>query len=125
MKKIYMITMMAIMLTFFLGGSALTGVIQDKDQTGTAVSKKQCIQSSRIKNSDVIDNQTIVFHMYHNKSWVNKLPYPCPNLYHEGGFKYVLHEDKLCSTDIITVLHTHAKCSLGSFEPYIEKKNIK
>jgi len=58
--------------------------------------------------------------MYNNKSWVNTLPYACPNLYHEG-FSYNLQIDKLCNTDIITVLNIPAKCGLGTFEPYSEK----
>jgi hypothetical protein len=118
MKKSVMTLMMAMMLVLFLGGFAMAAAM-DNSNEGSTESGKQCIQASRIDNVDVKDNQTIVFHMYNNKSFVNKLPFECPNLYHEG-FSYNLQINKLCSTDIITVLNFPTKCGLGTFEPYTE-----
>ena len=70
------------LLTLFLSGSALAGIATD--EAGSEVSKR-CIQISRIKDMDVIDDRTIVFTMLNNKEWKNTLPYPCSQLKVEGG----------------------------------------
>ena len=119
MKTLFTTMIIALSLALFLGLST-QAFAADKQGEEAVVSVKQCINASRIWETDVIDNQTIVFHMYGNKSWVNNLPYACPNLYIEG-FSYNLQIDKLCNTDIITVLNIPAKCGLGTFEPYSEK----
>ena len=123
MKTLDTTIMITIVLTLFLGGSTMAGITTDKGGEKSGESAKQCIQPSRIEDVDIMDNQTIVFHMYNHKSWVNKLPYHCPNLYHEGGFQYTRQLDELCSTDIITVINTYTKCGLGTFQPYTEPED--
>jgi len=110
---------MAFVLLLFLDGHAMAAAM-DKSGEGSDQSGKQCIVASRIYKTDVKDNQTIVFEMYNNKSYINRLPYQCPNLYQEG-FSYNLQVNKLCNTDMITVLNFFTKCGLGTFEPYNEQ----
>jgi len=119
MKRITMSIMMAFVLLLFLDGFAMAAAV-DKSGEGSDLSAKQCIVASRIHKTDVKDNQTIVFEMYNNKSYINRLPYQCPNLYQEG-FSYNLQINKLCNTDMITVLNFFTKCGLGTFEPYNEE----
>jgi len=120
MKTLFAALMMISAVMIVLGGFTIAGIVDNKDKNGETPEEfaKQCIQTSRIEEIDVIDNKTIVFHMIQDKSWVNTLPYYCPNLYHEGGFKYDRQVDKLCSADIITVINTYTKCGLGTFKPY-------
>ena len=82
-----------------------------------------CIQPSRIRSTNVRDDQTIDFTMINGDVYRNKLPYRCPGLGFEEKFAYKLSTNDLCSVDIITVLQSGgmglmqgASCGLGSFQ---------
>ncbi|AKH42692.1 hypothetical protein FHS61_000462 [Altererythrobacter atlanticus] len=80
-----------------------------------------CIQTNRIRNTNVHDNQTIDFEMSGGKLYRNTLPRSCPSLGFEKRFSYKTSTGQLCSTDIIYVLDTNgqqgAGCGLGQFVP--------
>ena len=92
----------------------------------TAAGKPQtvdCIDLIRIDRSEVVDDQTILFHMKGGKIWKNTLPYKCPRLGFEKAFSHKTSINRLCSIDTITVLDTSARlpgatCGLGKFEAY-------
>ena len=111
MKLKCALTTLSIVLVFFLAGCATTG---------ESVSQQQCIDRAQIKDTKVLDDQTIVFYLYNGQSWLNKLPENCQGIYH-NGFVYNLQVDKICNTDIITAIDTDIKCPLGRFEPYKEE----
>ena len=82
-----------------------------------------CIDLIRIDRSEVVDDQTILFHMKGGKIWRNRLPYKCPQLGFEKAFSHKTSINRLCSIDTITVLNTTARmpgatCGLGEFEAY-------
>jgi len=86
---------------------------------GEAVS---CIQSSRIRSTDVHGDRVIDFHMTGGKVYRNELPHACPSLGFEERFSYKTSINQLCSTDIIHVLQTPPSvpgpaCGLGKFQP--------
>ena len=84
---------------------------------GAAVS---CLNTSQISDSVVRDDRTIDFRVTGGRHYRNTLPARCPELGFERRFAYTLHTPRLCSTDIITVLHTEgrgASCGLGEFVP--------
>ena len=97
---------------------------QKKADEWTAVGKPiSCIQPSRIRTTNVLDNQTIDFTMINGDVYRNTLPYRCPGLGFEERFAYKLSTNSLCSVDIITVLQSGgmglmqgASCGLGSFQ---------
>lgn len=78
-----------------------------------------CIPISRIRATHVRDDRTIDFELDNGRTMRNTLPYSCPQLAFEETFSYTTSLDKLCSTDIITVLVSGnsrgASCGLGSF----------
>ena len=85
--------------------------------------KVDCIDLIRIDRSEVLDDQTILFHMKGGKIWRNRLPYRCPQLGFEKAFSHRTSINRLCSVDTITVLNTTARmpgatCGLGEFEAY-------
>lgn len=107
-------------LTLFLTGSALARVpIETPDQSRIEGSKR-CIDLSRIRELDVIDDQTILFHMNGNRTYKNTLPYRCPMLGFEKSIAYRTSINRLCNVDTITVLNCGTTCGLGMFEPYVE-----
>lgn len=82
-----------------------------------------CIMPSRIRSTNVLDDQTIDFTMINGDVYRNTLPYRCPGLGFEEKFAYKLSTNNLCSVDIITVLQSGgmglmqgASCGLGSFQ---------
>lgn len=75
-----------------------------------------CLNLSTIKETKVIDDQTILFYMRGGKIYRNDLPYRCSGLSFEEGFSYSTSINKLCGNrEIITVLDRGTKCGLGGF----------
>ena len=82
---------------------------------------EKCLSTHRIDHTEILDGQTILFHMIGKKVYVNKLPRRCPGLSFHKAFSYKVHQNRLCNTDIIRVYqgdYFGAACGLGKFEPY-------
>ena len=75
-----------------------------------------CVRVERIRGTKIVDDSTILFHMRSGRTYRNKLPYECDGLWFEDGFTYGTQIERLCSTDIITVIHRGNSCGLGQFE---------
>ena len=78
------------------------------------------IRESRVRSDRIIDFYT------HSRGRVYRveLPQACPQLGFEQRFSYATSLDRLCSTDIITVLQQTggsldrgASCGMGQFQP--------
>ena len=98
--------------------SAPQGKAPAIEALGPAVS---CVQTSRIRDTEVHDDQTIDFHMIGGATYRNTLPNRCPSLGFEERFAYRTTTGQLCSVDVITVLYSDgqrgAGCGLGEFLP--------
>jgi len=85
---------------------------------GEAVS---CIDTRSIQATKVHGDETIDFEMAGNTVYRNILPNRCYSLGFEERFGYQTSTGRLCSTDIITVLHSDGSrgtsCGLGEFLP--------
>ncbi|GGI87047.1 hypothetical protein GCM10007973_24350 [Polymorphobacter multimanifer] len=88
--------------------------------TGEAVN---CLLVQNIRETRVIDDQTIDFYTRNGDVYRNRLPNGCPQLGFERAFSYQTSVNQLCNVDIITVLMTTsplqrgASCGLGKFTP--------
>jgi hypothetical protein len=88
-----------------------------------APAARSCVDLARISEARVITDRVIDFHMRDGSILKNNLPNACPGLGVEKAFTYSTSIQRLCSTDIITVIHTGggprtgASCGLGSFTP--------
>ena len=89
-------------------------------------SPRDCVNLSDIRQTVVIDDQTILFYMRGGKKTVyrNYLAHQCPNLAREGRFAYQTPINRLCDVDLITVLEQFGPqlgpgftCRLGDFYP--------
>lgn len=97
----------------------------DEDAEGAPFDRtpEDCIPASRIDSTEVIDDNTIVFHMRgRDEVYVNYLPRRCPNLAREDRFTYRLRSTQLCSVETITVIEDFGfrpgfTCRLGDFYP--------
>ena len=85
----------------------------------------KCLTTSRIRDTDILDDRTIIFYLRGNREvYRTYLPRECPGLARNDRFAYRLPGGQLCSLDTITVLeqfgsqlHETVTCRLGEFIP--------
>jgi hypothetical protein len=88
-----------------------------------AVTAEDCVSIPAIREARVVDDKTIDFIMRDGRTLRNSLPYSCSGLGFEKAFSYATSLTRLCSVDLITVIHqgggprTGASCGLGKFTP--------
>jgi hypothetical protein len=82
-----------------------------------------CVQTTQIRSTRVMDDQTIDFQMRNGKLLRNTLPHQCPGLGFAQAFSYRTSISQLCNVDIISVVQQGggpvrgASCGLGQFAP--------
>lgn len=84
-----------------------------------------CVNTTRIRRTEVLDDYAILFHMRGGRIYVNKLSHRCFGLGFEKSFTYTLSTSLLCNVDYIIVLRSFglgASCGLGSFEELVLKE---
>lgn len=90
---------------------------------------QDCISTSRIRRTDVLDDQTIVFFMHGSDIYLNKLPHRCNGLRRSDAFSYEVRTSQLCHVDMIRLIDTFGgeirrgvACGLGKFRPITEEQ---
>jgi len=90
--------------------------------------KESCVEVSRIKETRVLDDQTILFEMRGGAFYLNRLPVKCVGLKISGGFSYSTSFQKLCKQDSIKVIEAGSApgigCPLGEFVQFKEKGTL-
>lgn len=116
-------TTATLMITLFLLGCVFSfqeafAASKSEQSLGEA---ETCLDVYRIKETRIIDNQTILFIMRGGKRYLNRLPVPCAGLVVADGFGYSTSITKLCMQDHISVLSPGSApgniCMLGKFIP--------
>ncbi|MBX9730599.1 MAG: hypothetical protein K2X59_04665 [Sphingomonas sp.] len=96
---------------------------RDRVPVATPIGKPEfCIPHRRIRESLVRSDSVIDFKMQGGKVYRVTIEGGCPGLGFEGRFGYSTSLDRLCASDIITVLYVSpiasgARCALGPFQP--------
>ncbi|MEM6684025.1 MAG: DUF6491 family protein [Pseudomonadota bacterium] len=115
-----------IMLSAALSMMVFKPALAEDAQTPDAQAKpaQNCVQIVRLRQSHVLDDQTIVFEARGSDYYLNELPQRCPRLGFEKSFTYATSLTQLCNVDIVTVLQNFggqfvrgASCGLGKFQP--------
>ena len=76
---------------------------------------ESCLRIHRIKQTKIIDGQTILFRMKGQEYYLNRLPQRCSGLGFDQGFAYDASGSMtLCQSDTITT--EFSICPLGTFE---------
>lgn len=99
---------------------AITGIASGahaQDRAPTPV-VRHCISVARIKQTEVVNDRIILFHMLGGRTLKNELPKRCAGLGLDRGFAYAPSADKLCNVDVIRVIGSGSVCPLGKFELY-------
>ena len=88
---------------------------------------KSCVSLHALRESRVIDDQTIFFRGPGKTAYLNKLPRTCTRLDVEERFAYQTSIGQLCHLDVITVVDSFGRswnrCGLGKFEE-LQKKTV-
>jgi hypothetical protein len=81
---------------------------------------RDCVSTTQIRNTAVLDDQTIIFELRDRSVWKNTLDYSCPRLGFFEAFSYESRGMQLCDLDTIKVIESSGfvgpTCGLGKFE---------
>jgi hypothetical protein len=98
-----------------------------EDEESLDRTPQDCISTSRIRETDVIDDHTILFRLRGGAVYSNILDRGCPGLGRNKRFMYEARGGRLCDIDTITVLEQWSSrlqegftCGLGQFHPITE-----
>lgn len=88
---------------------------------------ESCLQLTRISRTRVVDDETVLFYVRGGDVYQNVLPRTCNGLKRNDRFMYQPFSNRLCDTDMITVLEQFGgrfdrgmTCRLGEFYPISE-----
>ena len=91
---------------------------------------EQCISTRAIRETQIIDDRTILFRMRGGVVYVNNLTNNCRGLRRERRFSYSPTAGRLCNVDTIRVIEDFGgviqegiACGLGSFYPITEEES--
>jgi len=91
---------------------------------------EQCILTRAIRDTQIIDDRTILFRMRGGVVYVNNLTNNCRGLRRERRFSYSPTVGRLCNVDAIRVIESFGgviqegiACGLGSFYPITEEES--
>lgn len=116
-------------LSIFVTAAAVAQ--DDTDEEGRDerdMDAKQCVRISSVEEIEIVDAQTLIFHMRGDEVYRNDLPHKCPGLKYDDTLMYRSSVGQLCNVDIITVLDDWGfgfspgvSCGLGMFHPITEQ----
>jgi hypothetical protein len=109
-----------VIFTLLVASTLLSSLVLAETQADKYLGEKEtCLNLTTIKETRILDEQTILFETYGGTVYINRLPAQCFGLRISGSFSYETSISKLCKWDIITVFETgsgvSAKCGLGEF----------
>jgi len=88
-------------------------------------SRTACVSTRSIQRTTALDDRNILFVMSGKKKYLNRLRGKCARLASQDSFAYKTVGGRLCSGEIITVLHNGepgSSCSLGTFQRLVKKE---
>jgi hypothetical protein len=116
-------------LTLLLAISSLPALAADDEEETASLDRtpQDCISTTRIRDTDVVNDSTIVFEMRGGLYFSNILERDCPGLMQHSRFRHRSTNTRLCDIDTITVLEQWGggftdgfTCQLGAFHPITE-----
>lgn len=109
-------------------GATAPGMAQDDAQDAPPEELVNCVNLSRVDDTRIVDEQTILFYTRSGDIYRNVLPHRCPGLDRNATFMYRVTTSQLCAVDVITLLEDlgsrfmpTVSCGLGKFQPISEE----
>lgn len=88
------------------------------DKSADAPVAYRCISLRHVQSTEVVDDQTILFHMTGRKTLKMALTYPCYSLKFYGFFSYTTRTGELCAKTDMVVSRDGSRCPIESIELY-------
>ena len=87
---------------------------------------EHCIGLQLIRQTRILDDQTILIEVSNRTAYLNELPQKCPLLKSMDAYLHQTSINQMCDLDLITVIdtttgHQLGSCMLGKFERLTEK----
>ena len=122
-----------VMLTLVVAAALVSAPVPaqrgDGARSDRADEPRDCINLREIDRTRVPDEDTILFFMRDGDVYRNDLPNRCPDLDFDERFMYRVSLNRLCDSDVITVIDDvgfgfmpGASCGLGKFRPISEEE---
>ncbi|MDB6063465.1 MAG: hypothetical protein JWM78_3568 [Verrucomicrobiaceae bacterium] len=112
----------AVALLGALAFNSVAGYADDAAPAPVAKTEK-CLMLNRIRQTRVVDDNTVLFYLTQNQIYKNVMPHKCSGLGMDQTFLYKSSINQLCSVDTITPLISTGgaympttNCGLGNFE---------
>lgn len=90
---------------------------------------RDCINTTRIRRTDVLGNQAVLFYLSGSEIYLNRLPHKCNGLRMADAFSYEVRTSQLCHVDVIRVVRYYGgslspgvACGLGKFQAITEEQ---
>ena len=90
---------------------------------------QRCVNTRGVSHTEILDDSTVVFHMYGSMVYLNRLPHRCNGLRRSDAFSYELRTSRLCDIDTIRAvdyfggtLRPGIACPLGKFHPITDEQ---
>jgi len=104
--------------------------VRDDVLVDVAIGEPQkCVQTQRIRRTEILDDRTVVFHMKGSVLYLNRLRGRCTGLRRADAFSYDIRTSRLCDIDTIRavdyfggVVRPGVACPLGEFQPISEEQ---
>jgi len=116
-------------LVLVLAVFVISGPASAQSKTETYLGDAEmCLETVRIKETRIIDDQTVLFIMRSGELYLNRLPVKCVGLRIAGGFGYGTSISKLCKQDPITTVGPGSApgstCFLGEFHRFKSEMKV-
>ncbi len=92
---------------------------EEEDEYFDDIVPEDCIVSRSIKDTDIVDDKTILFNMRGGKIYRNNLDHKCRGLKREESFMYETKTGRLCDIDVIKVLDDFSGVTTNGIRPQI------
>lgn len=98
---------------------------QTPDEPPTPSLRSSCINLTQIQRSEVLDDETILFHLRNGRIKKATLAFGCPSLKFYDSFSYRVYSNRLCARVDVIVSRGGAHCPIAEISDYAppDKKN--
>lgn len=118
-----------LLFSVIIGALGSFGTLSHAGDNTAGAKDPRCIPMSQIQRIEVLDDQTLRFHMSAGQDYINSLPSKCSGL-KDNTLLHKTSTNDYCDLDTISVVDANlgaklGTCALGKFSPYIENEKAR
>jgi len=81
--------------------------------------RDSCISINQIRRTEIVDDQTILFHMRGGRIQKATLAFRCPSLRFYGTIRYEVYTNRLCARVDTIISRSGSHCPIAEIEDYV------